>query len=105
VTDGVDRAPRSGEGLADRAIQDRVGRTNLLLDTCVWGGANDELPATGHDVLWTGDLSRSGTRLRLQVYAQADQARGEFGNEQLPYRPPSFDHDTGYGPFANCSGS
>jgi predicted nuclease of predicted toxin-antitoxin system len=29
---------------------------NLLLDTCVWGGARVELQAAGHDVLWTGDL-------------------------------------------------
>jgi predicted nuclease of predicted toxin-antitoxin system len=29
---------------------------NLLLDTCIWGGAKDELQAAGHDVLWTGDL-------------------------------------------------
>src|ERR1700752_1968250 len=31
---------------------------NLLLDTCVWGGAKDELQAAGHDVLWTGDLAQ-----------------------------------------------
>jgi predicted nuclease of predicted toxin-antitoxin system len=31
---------------------------NVLLDTCVWGGARDELRATGHDVLWTGDLAQ-----------------------------------------------
>lgn len=30
----------------------------LLLDTCVWGGAKAELRATGHDVLWTGDLAQ-----------------------------------------------
>src|SRR5262245_50645009 len=29
---------------------------NVLLDTCVWGGAADELRAAGHDVVWTGDL-------------------------------------------------
>jgi predicted nuclease of predicted toxin-antitoxin system len=29
----------------------------LLLDTCVWGGAKDELLALGHDVIWTGDLT------------------------------------------------
>ena len=26
----------------------------LLLDTCVWGGAVDELEAAGHDVRWVG---------------------------------------------------
>lgn len=27
----------------------------LLLDTCVWGGAKDELQRAGHDVVWCGD--------------------------------------------------
>lgn len=27
----------------------------LLLDTCVWGGARQELEAAGHDVIWGGD--------------------------------------------------
>ena len=26
----------------------------LLLDTCVWGKACDELSAAGHDVIWSG---------------------------------------------------
>ena len=30
----------------------------VLLDTCVWGGAKTELQATGHDVIWTGDLTQ-----------------------------------------------
>ena len=29
----------------------------LLLDTCVWGGAVEELRAAGHDVIWTGNWS------------------------------------------------
>ncbi|TVQ32449.1 MAG: toxin-antitoxin system, toxin component, PIN family protein [Wenzhouxiangella sp.] len=29
----------------------------LLLDTCVWGGAVEELRDAGHDVVWTGDWS------------------------------------------------
>jgi len=29
----------------------------LLLDTCVWGGAKQILVTSGHDVIWTGDLS------------------------------------------------
>ncbi len=29
----------------------------VLLDTCVWGGARQELEAAGFDVLWTGDLA------------------------------------------------
>jgi len=27
----------------------------LLLDTCIWGGAADELRMRGHDVIWSGD--------------------------------------------------
>lgn len=27
----------------------------LLLDTCVWKGAADQLRAVGHDVVWIGD--------------------------------------------------
>lgn len=27
----------------------------VLLETCVWGGARDEISAAGHDVVWTGD--------------------------------------------------
>jgi predicted nuclease of predicted toxin-antitoxin system len=27
----------------------------LLLNTCIWGGAREELAAAGHDVVWAGD--------------------------------------------------
>ncbi len=27
----------------------------FLLDTCVWGGASNELQSAGHDVIWTGE--------------------------------------------------
>lgn len=27
----------------------------LLLDTCVWGKAREEMEAAGHDVIWAGD--------------------------------------------------
>ncbi len=27
----------------------------VLLDTCVWGGARQDLEAAGHDVIWSGD--------------------------------------------------
>jgi predicted nuclease of predicted toxin-antitoxin system len=29
----------------------------LLLDTCVWGGAVNEIRMAGHDVIWSGDWS------------------------------------------------
>jgi len=28
---------------------------DILLDSCVWGGARGELTAAGHDVVWAGD--------------------------------------------------
>jgi predicted nuclease of predicted toxin-antitoxin system len=27
---------------------------NILLDSCVWGGARADVTAAGHDVIWTG---------------------------------------------------
>ena len=27
----------------------------FLLDTCVWGGASNELRSAGHDVIWAGE--------------------------------------------------
>jgi len=27
----------------------------VLLDTCVWGGALEEIRSAGHDVIWAGD--------------------------------------------------
>lgn len=31
---------------------------SLLLDSCVWGGAVEELRSSGHDVVWSGDWSK-----------------------------------------------
>ncbi len=30
----------------------------VLLDTCVWGGARNDLEASGHDIVWAGDWSK-----------------------------------------------
>jgi predicted nuclease of predicted toxin-antitoxin system len=30
----------------------------VLLDTCVWGTAKNELRSAGHDVVWAGDFAR-----------------------------------------------
>ncbi len=39
----------------------------LLLDSCVWGKAKEELVAAGHDVVWAGDwLSDPGDSAILQ---------------------------------------
>lgn len=31
---------------------------NVLLDTCVWGGAKDTLQTAGHIVVWAGDFDQ-----------------------------------------------
>lgn len=31
---------------------------NILLDSCVWGGAKKVLDAAGHDTRWVGDLTQ-----------------------------------------------
>ena len=55
---------------------------NLLLDTCVWGGAANELRVLGHDVVWAGDwtvdpgdaeiLSRAREERRILVTLDKD---------------------------------
>jgi predicted nuclease of predicted toxin-antitoxin system len=54
----------------------------LLLDTCVWGGARQELTAAGHDVIWAGEwdedpgdeeiLTRARTESRVLVTLDKD---------------------------------
>ncbi len=54
----------------------------LLLDTCVWGKANAELRAAGHDVVWAGDwpddpgddeiLTRAHSQQRILVTLDKD---------------------------------
>jgi predicted nuclease of predicted toxin-antitoxin system len=46
---------------------------NLLLDTCVWGGARDELQKAGHDVLWTGDLAQDPGDEEILAQAHREQ--------------------------------
>jgi predicted nuclease of predicted toxin-antitoxin system len=46
---------------------------NLLLDTCVWGGAKAELQAAGHDVLWTGDLAQDPGDEEILAQAHREQ--------------------------------
>lgn len=41
----------------------------LLLDTCVWGGAVNELRNAGHDVIWTGDWSSDPGDREIMRYA------------------------------------
>jgi predicted nuclease of predicted toxin-antitoxin system len=45
---------------------------NLLLDTCVWGGAVDELRAAGHDVVWAGEWSEDPGDEEILARAHAE---------------------------------
>jgi len=66
----------------------------LLLDTCVWGGAKDELRSIGHDVLWTGDLTEdpgdedilAQAHRELRVLITLDKDFGELAiRRSLPH--------------------
>src|SRR5436853_659677 len=46
---------------------------NLLLDTCVWGGALAELRTAGHDVRWTGDLPEDPGDEEILAQAHREQ--------------------------------
>jgi predicted nuclease of predicted toxin-antitoxin system len=46
---------------------------NVLLDTCVWGGAKGELLAGGHDVRWTGDLAQDPGDRDILAQAHREQ--------------------------------
>jgi len=65
----------------------------LLLDTCVWGGVQQELNAAGHDVIWAGNwsedpgdeeiLDRAFKEGRVLVTLDKD-----FGELAVPLRKP-----------------
>ena len=38
----------------------------VMLDTCVWGGALTDLRAAGHDVVWAGEWDQEPGRLRIR---------------------------------------
>ncbi len=44
----------------------------VLLDSCVWGKARDELESAGHEVVWAGDWPRDPGDEEI-----LDRARGE----------------------------
>jgi len=46
---------------------------NVLLDSCVWGGAKGELQAAGHDVSWTGDLTQDPGDEEILAQAHREQ--------------------------------
>jgi predicted nuclease of predicted toxin-antitoxin system len=45
----------------------------LLLDSCVWGKAADELRAAGHDVVWAGDWPSDPGDDAILAQAHAEQ--------------------------------
>ena len=45
----------------------------LLLDTCVWGGACQELEAAGHDVVWTGTWPLDPGDQEIMAYAHREK--------------------------------
>jgi predicted nuclease of predicted toxin-antitoxin system len=45
----------------------------VLLDTCVWGGGKTDIEAAGHDVLWTGDLTKDPGDEDILAQAQREQ--------------------------------
>jgi predicted nuclease of predicted toxin-antitoxin system len=44
----------------------------ILLDACVWGGAQAELRAAGHDVVWAGDWPEDPGDEEILARAHAD---------------------------------
>jgi predicted nuclease of predicted toxin-antitoxin system len=45
----------------------------ILLDTCVWGGAKQQLIAMGHDVVWAGDWPEDPGDAEILDRARADE--------------------------------
>jgi predicted nuclease of predicted toxin-antitoxin system len=46
---------------------------NVLLDTCVWGGAKAVLEQAGHDVIWCGDWAKDPGDQEILAYALREQ--------------------------------
>ena len=45
---------------------------NILLDSCVWGGARAELTAAGYDVIWAGDWAEDPGDEEILARAHAE---------------------------------
>ena len=65
----------------------------LLLDTCVWGGAVDDLEAAGHDVRWVGSWPQDPGDPAILEQALADERvlvtlDKDFGELAVLHRQP-----------------
>lgn len=65
----------------------------VLLDTCVWGGAVNELSMAGHDVVWVGDWPEDpGDEEILEIARSEDRILvtldKDFGELAIVYNKP-----------------
>lgn len=44
----------------------------VLLDTCIWGGAKNDLVSAGHDVIWTGNWEKDPGDEEILAYAKRE---------------------------------
>ncbi len=45
----------------------------VLLDSCVWGKARDDIEAAGHDVVWAGDWPQDPGDEQILAFAYSTQ--------------------------------
>jgi predicted nuclease of predicted toxin-antitoxin system len=45
----------------------------VLLDSCVWGKARDDIEAAGHDVIWAGDWPQDPGDEQILAFAYSTQ--------------------------------
>lgn len=65
----------------------------LLLDTCIWGGAREELEKAGHDVVWAGDWEEDPGDAEILTRAHAESRvlitlDKDFGELAIVYGTP-----------------
>lgn len=65
----------------------------LLLDTCVWGKARQELEAAGHDVIWTGEWAKDPGDEQILALAYSESRilvtlDKDFGELAIVYGKP-----------------
>lgn len=65
----------------------------LLLDSCVWGGALQELRKEGHDVTWTGEWDKDPGDREILKFAYEENRilvtlDKDFGEHAIVYGEP-----------------